>query len=80
MKKMLMRLLIVKFGLWMYQYINYISYCLWVGLYSCVVRRSVILNSHEVGKSRIAIVYWTILFPFCGLIRIIHLFSCIVVK
>ena len=39
-----------------------------------VVRRSVILNSHEVGKSRIAIVYWTILFPFCGLIIIIHLF------
>lgn len=63
-----------KFRLWMYQYINYISYCLWVELYSCVVRRSVILNSHEVGKSRIAIVYWTILFPFCGLIRIIHLF------
>lgn len=39
-----------------------------------VVRRSVILNSHEVGKSRIAIVYGTILFPFCGLIIIIHLF------
>ena len=39
-----------------------------------VVRKSVILNSHEVGKSRIALVYWTILFPFCGLIIIIHLF------